>query len=228
MDENAPLHGDVSERVVVDTNAMDWVPSPSGGVLRKRLHRVGPAEAGQVTSIVQYRPGSSFPTHPHPEGEEIFVLEGVFSDALGDAGPGMHLLNPEGFEHAPWSQPGCTIFVKLRQYPGTDRAHRRTDTNAMEWLPTGTAGIRTKPLDVEEGRDETTHLEHWETGAQADESLPGGAELLVTLGELADEHGPYPAGTWLRLPPGSTWTAEARAPSQVYVKRGALPALRQG
>jgi len=34
---------------------------------------------------------------------------------------GSYLLNPEGFEHAPFSKPGCLLFVKLRQDPGLDR-----------------------------------------------------------------------------------------------------------
>ena len=33
---------------------------------RKRVHLVGAAEAGQVTSIVRYEPGATFPPHDHP------------------------------------------------------------------------------------------------------------------------------------------------------------------
>ena len=65
---------------MVDSAAMDWAPSPSASVWRKRLHLVGGAETGQVTSIVRYDPDSSFPSHDHPDGEEILVLDGVFSD----------------------------------------------------------------------------------------------------------------------------------------------------
>ena len=50
----------------------------------KRVFRIGGAECGRVTSVVKFEAGSSFPLHPHPEGEEIFVLEGVFSDVRGD------------------------------------------------------------------------------------------------------------------------------------------------
>ena len=46
----------------------------------------GPPEAGRVTSVVRYEPGSRFPSHPHPDGEEILVLDGVFSDESGDFG----------------------------------------------------------------------------------------------------------------------------------------------
>ena len=73
------LNGDMSIRAVMDTREMDWTPSPAGTVLRKRLHLVGEVESGQVTTFVRYLPGSSFPEHGHPEGEEIFVIKGTFS-----------------------------------------------------------------------------------------------------------------------------------------------------
>jgi len=52
------INGDLSVRVVVDTTQMQWVPSPSGSVRRKRVHLVGPPESGQVTSVVRYEPHS--------------------------------------------------------------------------------------------------------------------------------------------------------------------------
>ena len=80
----AAINGDISVRAFADTALMQWTPSPSGSVWRKRVHLVGPAESGQVTSVVRYEPASRFPAHDHPEGEEILVLEGVFSDEGGD------------------------------------------------------------------------------------------------------------------------------------------------
>ena len=109
------INGDLSVPVVVDTQAMDWSASPSGSVWRKRVHLVGPPESGQVTSVVRYEPASTFPAHDHPAGEEILVLDGVFSDEHGDWRKGSYLLNPEGFRHAPFSREGCLLFVKLRQ-----------------------------------------------------------------------------------------------------------------
>ena len=51
-----------------------------------------------------------FSTHPHPHGEEILVLEGVFSDEHGDYPAGTYLRNPPGSQHAPYSKEGCVIF----------------------------------------------------------------------------------------------------------------------
>lgn len=69
--DNQAINGDLSKRVVVDTQSMSWRASPSVDVWRKRVHRVGPAESGPVTSIVRYEPGARFPSHDHPQGEEI-------------------------------------------------------------------------------------------------------------------------------------------------------------
>ena len=100
------INGDLAIRATVDTRSMDWTASPSGTVWRKRVHLVGAPESGQVTSVVRYEPGATFPAHDHPEGEDIFVLDGVFSDEHGDWPAGTYLLNPEGFRHAPFSETG--------------------------------------------------------------------------------------------------------------------------
>ena len=86
------LNMNFSEPVVIETGDMEWVPSPAPGVMRKPLAREE-QERGHATSIVRYDPGSSFKQHYHPLGEEIFVLEGVFSDEHGDYGAGTYLRN---------------------------------------------------------------------------------------------------------------------------------------
>ena len=136
--------------VVRRTADMDWQPSPAAGVWRKRLELAGAVEAGRVTSVVRFDPGARFPRHAHPDGEEILVLDGVFSDETGDYPAGSHLLNPDGTSHAPWSGPGCTLFVKLRQYPGADRPRLAIDTGSAVWRPGpadgfGTAGALPRP-----------------------------------------------------------------------------------
>lgn len=227
MSEDAPLHGDLSKRVAVDTTQLDWTASPSGQVERKRLHRVGPKESGQVTSLVRYLPGASFPEHDHPQGEEIFVLEGVFSDQLGHATRGMHLLNPEGHRHAPYSDEGCLILVKLRQYDGAGRPHRRTDTRAMAWSKAHREGIEEKVLFDEPDFPDRTVLERWAAGTTSGpEPIAGGAELFVLSGEVRAPTGSHGAGSWLRVPPGAPLELEAVTETELYVKTGGVAALR--
>ena len=114
---------------------MDWQPSPVAGVWRKRLELAGAVEAGRVTSVVRFDPRCALPAPRPPDGEEILVLDGVFSDETGDYPAGSHFLNPDGTSHAPWSGPGCTLFVKLRQYPGAGRPRLAIDTASAVWRP---------------------------------------------------------------------------------------------
>ncbi len=221
-----PIHGDFSVRVVLDTASMPWSASPSSTVWRKRLHLVGPAESGQVTSVVRYQERSQFPSHAHPDGEEILVLSGIFSDEQGDWPEGSYLLNPEGFRHSPFSRNGCLLFVKLRQYPGTDREHVAVDTHTLRWDPVSN-GREKKVLYAQRGYEDTTRIERWSPGLASEElSYPGGAELFVLSGSFADALGEYPRHTWMRVPPHFSHRPITHEHCELYVKEGGFTYLR--
>jgi anti-sigma factor ChrR (cupin superfamily) len=98
------------------TTELPWSPSPLPGVERRLLDRSG-GEVARATSIVRYAPGSSFAAHSHGGGEEILVLDGTFSDETGDHPAGTYLRNPPASVHSPWSDQGCTIWVKTGHLP---------------------------------------------------------------------------------------------------------------
>lgn len=227
MSDEAPtLNGDLSVRVSVDTQSMEWQPSPSGTVWRKRVHRVGPAESGQVTSVVRYEAGAKFPAHDHPGGEEILVLEGVFSDEHGDWPAGTYLLNPEGFSHAPFSRDGCTLFVKLRQFPGLDRTHIALQTAERLWKPSVRKISSWKKLYAQEPYSDFMRLEAWDTPAELGQiNFPQGAELLVLKGQFSEEGTNYRTHSWLRIPPGGSVTPTSDDYCEVYIKEGGFPYL---
>jgi anti-sigma factor ChrR (cupin superfamily) len=226
-DPSAPLHGDLARRVVVDTAKLAWTPSPSRTVWRKRLHRVGPAESGQVTSIVRYEAGASFPAHEHPEGEEILVLDGVFSDEHGDWPAGTWLLNQEGFRHAPFSREGCLLFVKLRQAAGLARQHVELRTDQMPWRACEFELIERKLLAEDDAFPDSTWLERWWPGASPGvRRLAGGAEIFVLEGCFSDEAGEYEEGSWLRLPAHSSQHPNSHAGCLLYVNYGGVGGLR--
>jgi len=218
------LRADVSRREIVHTASMPWTPSPAPGVERKRLERLGPVEAGRVTSVVRYAPGSRFPEHPHPDGEEILVLEGVFSDDTGDHPAGSYLLNPEGFRHAPGSKPGCTLFVKLRQYPGLGRRTVRTRITAEAWEPYVAPGIERVVLYAEPGHPEQVHALRMSPGVSTGEvDTPGGEELFVLEGACTvDGEVELGEGSWVRFPPGSRHRSSTERGCLLYVKKNHL------
>jgi anti-sigma factor ChrR (cupin superfamily) len=205
---------------------MKWTPSPSASVWRKRVHRVGPAESGQVTSVVRYARNARFPPHEHPQGEEILVLEGVFSDEAGDWEAGSYLLNPEGFRHAPFSREGCVIFVKLRQAPGRDRQHIQLQTRSLDWEPGALPGVQQKNLYRQDGFADRMRLEAWDKGISSlTLEWPEGAELFVVRGEFQDERGSYGEGTWLRQPAGSRQKVSSTEGCELYIKEGGFAYL---
>jgi hypothetical protein len=213
------LNGDLSQFVVMRTAEMPWSASPSGTVWRKRLHRVGPEESGQVTTVVRFEPGATFASHDHPDGEEILVLDGVFSDEQGDFGKGSYLLNPEGFRHAPFSREGCTLFVKLRQYPGRNRPGRHLDTAGIPWETQG-PGVRSQALFNDAGFPDSTWLEEWQGGHVREFSGEGGVEIFLIEGTAECREGLFGPGDWLRFPAGRAVEISARTAVRAYVKRG--------
>src|SRR5215470_12082557 len=123
------IFADLTMPASADTSAMPWIPSPSPGVERKPLDRDG-GEVARATSVVRYAAGSRFAPHGHQRGEEFLVLEGVFADEHGRYPAGTYVRNPPGSAHAPFSDEGCTILVKLRQMPDAERQTVVVDTNA--------------------------------------------------------------------------------------------------
>ncbi|MDX1574726.1 MAG: cupin domain-containing protein [Kiloniellales bacterium] len=219
------LNTDFTQRVVMRTADMDWQASPSPTVWRKRLDLID-GEFSRVTSVVRYAAESSFHTHGHPAGEEILVLEGVFSDEHGDYPAGSYLLNPKGFRHTPFSREGCVLFVKLCQYAGDGRTHIAIDTKAEPWSAGPDVGLEVLPLFSELGWPETMCLERLAPGTVLpDETCLGGKEVFVLEGQLEDGDGRYPAGAWLRLPPESRHAPRSAEGCICYVKRGHLAEL---
>lgn len=216
------LNADFSQPVVIRPGDVPWVASPLPGVERQMLDRIG-EELARATSIVRYAPGSQFSAHGHPGGEEFLVLDGVFSDERGDYPAGTYVRNPIDSRHAPFSREGCTIFVKLMQFAAQDQAQVVIDTRAAVWPPAQLAGV--SELALHQHGSERVLMQHWQPGTQGGHyAYPAGAELLVLEGSLQDERGAYPAGSWLRCPPGFAHTPFSSEGCRVWLKSGHLPA----
>ena len=214
------INADFGKRVVIPGNRMVWEASPAKGVERIKLDRMG-EETGHATSIVRFAPGSSFPEHDHPGGEEFLVLDGVFSDEAGDYPAGSYVRNPIGSRHRPRTEEGCTIFVKLGQFDASDRGQTVTDTTGDGWLPGLVEGLSVLPLH--QFGTENVALVRWAPGTVFTPHIhPGGEEILVLDGTFSDEFGDYPKGSWIRNPPDSRHAPFSRDGCLIYVKTGHL------
>ena len=223
------LHTDYSLPAVSRASEIDWVPSPLKGVGRKMLERNGD-EVARATTIVRYAPGSHFSPHVHTGGEEFLVLEGVFSDEHGDYPSGMYVRNPVGSKHRPFSKDGCTIMVKLWQYPPEDQLFVRTNLfNDALWheYENGTAR-----LDLHQTEHEHVEALKIPPGTSVALDAAGGTELFVFEGSMNVDGTTYSAGDWLRYPVGESATVTAGEGLFLWKKTGhllappALPAKR--
>ena len=192
-----PINMDRSRVVVIRPQDQHWQRAPQAPVERCPLEREAP-EHGQTTSFVRYLPGARFPQHSHPLGEEILVLEGVFSDETGDYPAGSYLRNPPGSSHAPFSEQGCLMFVKLNQFAPTDTEVVRIRPQDQPWRR-GIGNLSVCPLHEHQGA--STAFVHWPAGEIFQPHRHwGGEEIVVIKGCFRDEHGDYPQYTWLRSP----------------------------
>lgn len=213
------LNTDFSKRIVIDIKNMHWIGSPAEGVSRKPLAREQ-RESGHATSIVRYEKGAKFKRHPHPLGEEILVLEGVFSDEMGDYPAGSYIRNPPGSGHSPFSVEGCTLFVKLHQFSDNDMTQCVIDTHNEAWQEKH-SGELILPLHC--FKEEHVALVKWSAHTDLTHHQHiGGEEILVLSGVFRDEFGVYPEGTWIRSPHLSEHTPYTDQETILWVKRGHL------
>lgn len=240
------IHADFSRRVTLATDEMPWVPSPQAGVERRMLDRIG-HEKARATSLVRYAPGSVFPAHAHPGGEEILVLSGTFDEAgLGQGAceegllrhpAGSYLRNPPGSSHQPASAPGAVIFVKLWQMHPDERERVHVDTtDPGRWRSQGDREV----CELFEGFGERVVLLRLRAGARLLDVNEGGAEVLVLEGSLVEPRAgqsamvtpgaapgveTYGARAWLRCPVGDGLGVVASDQGAlVYLKTGHLRA----
>jgi anti-sigma factor ChrR (cupin superfamily) len=216
------VNADFSQRVVIATDTLPWLPSPQAGVERRLLDRIG-GEVARATSLVRYAPASAFPAHEHALGEEFLVLSGVFSDEHGDYGEGTYVRNPPNSRHTPRTDPGCIILVKLRQMKPTETRRVVIDTTKATWKPADPDGPIRLQLHLAPDTGESVTLERMSPGTRLSETeQPGGEEIFVLSGELSDRHGSYGAGTWIRNPAGFRSGFASDGGVTYWAKRGHL------
>ncbi|MBV6636433.1 MAG: cupin domain-containing protein [Mameliella sp.] len=220
------LNADFSKRVVIRPEDYQWRPSPANGVERMMLDRIGD-EVARATTIVRFAPNSQFGAHTHGGGEEFLVLQGVFSDEHADYPVGSYVRNPIGTAHTPHIGPeGATILVKLCQFDPADTEQKAVATQAAAFEDVA-PGL--SQLLVHDVPGERVRIVRFAPGTRlGPHAHRGGEEVYVIEGRLQDEHGSYPAGSWIRSPDGSSHTPFSDDGCLLYIKTGHLPAVADG
>ena len=85
--------------------AFPEAPGVSFRVLK--THRPGTG----ATLQLHFEPGSSYPAHRHPMGEEYWVQSGELVDGARRYGAGTYVYHPPGSVHRPRSETGATVLI---------------------------------------------------------------------------------------------------------------------
>ena len=216
------INSDLTLRANLNINNLTWEESSSVGVQRLRLEAEGdipPVE--RVTTIVRFAPESAFSGHVHGGGEEFLVLEGTFSDQHADYPKGYYVRNPKGTGHAPHSDEGCTILVKLWQMHPDDKKQLAINTHDENlWTKDDIFG---DVLPLFEADYESVCMMHWSRGMKLSNLIfDAGVEYYIIHGRFYDDESSYTEGSWLRLPVGSKQNITVTEDCLVLRKTGHL------
>jgi len=128
--------------VYVKPQDMEWRPSQFEGVQIKVLYEN--KEAGEMTCLLKWAPGTTLPFHKHPEIEQSWVIEGSFSDHDGICRAGEYVYRVPGSMHETHSAEGCTILAIYRKpnifrnsagYDVEDKKQIKTDHQPSTFSP---------------------------------------------------------------------------------------------
>jgi anti-sigma factor ChrR (cupin superfamily) len=119
---------------------------------------------------------------------------------------------------------GCTLLVKLRHLDPQESERVVVDTATASWYQGMVPGLTVMPL-AEYGAEHTA-LVRWAPGTYFNPHWHfGGEEIFVIDGVFEDEHGRYPARSWLRSPHLSAHQPFSREGCTILVKTGHLPVV---
>lgn len=111
-------------------------------------------------------------------------------------------------------------FTTQAQYNTNPLLSVQCDTYAKNWQASPTEGVWRKPL-ARESRESghATSIVKYEPGASfTRHDHPKGEEILVLKGVFSDEHGDYPAGSYLRNPAGFQHRPFSKDGCVIFVK----------
>jgi hypothetical protein len=109
---------------------------------------------------------------------------------------------------------------ELMQLRTNYAARERVTFESVSWVQTPHEGVERKMLerDGDEVARATSIVRYCRAGAFPEHVHDRGEEFLVLVGVFQDEHGDYPAGTYVRNPPGSRHRPFSRNGCTIFVK----------
>jgi anti-sigma factor ChrR (cupin superfamily) len=106
------LGPDVKGSHFLDATALQWQPSDTPGFDIVTLFE-NPS-TGESTALMRVEPGARAGSHSHDFFEEIYVLDGEFSDEERTYLRGQYCVRSPGTLHTAASEQGCVVMLIYR------------------------------------------------------------------------------------------------------------------
>lgn len=116
---------------LVRSSAIEWQPLDEPGVsgVYVKVLRFDASTRRAPTILLKFDPGATYPGHTHPEGEEIFVLEGDIRLGKDRLHAGDYLFTAPGNIHAVQSDASCVVLVSVPEE--VEKLHRKSSSSGM-------------------------------------------------------------------------------------------------
>jgi len=186
------LHADHSLRIVVD--ATDLHAGLTGE--RALEQRITPADS-RIT-LRSLKPGETL-THDGAKLLEILVVRGQLSLNGEALGPASYVRLAPGVSVTFTATEASMVYLNERTPSEPEKDSFALRGNELDWRQGMVPGL--KVTSLHQGLTKHTALVRWAPETRFNpHTHVGGEEILVLEGVFRDEHGSYPAGTWIRSP----------------------------
>ena len=185
-------HSDHSLRIVVD--ATDLYAGQSGE--RPLEQRAVPTDS-RIT-LRSLKAGESM-THDGVKLLEVLVVRGLLSLNGEALGPASYVRLAPGVPATFTSTEASMVYLNERTPTEPEADSFAIRGNELDWRQGMVPGL--KVTSLHQGLTKHTALVRWAPETRFNpHTHVGGEEILVLEGVFRDEHGSYPAGTWIRSP----------------------------
>lgn len=117
---------------------------------------------------------------------------------------------------------GGALLLWYRDTVARSSGHETLARDELVWWEGPVQGMQIAPLSKLHHR---VSLVQWQPDTHTTmHSHPYGEEIFVLSGELRDERGAYPAGTWMRFHPGTGHAPFSRQATLILLRNGHLEA----
>ena len=150
---------------------------------------------------------------------DLYILQGELMDRTGPSYTGGTFLSPNADRTYTAGPGGARLFAYRDR--GTPLSSRAAVTPCqLHWRAGGTPGMKVASLI---GTGNELMLVSWIRGTRMHfHRHPRGEEFFVLKGELHDQRGCYPAGTWQRLHPGTGHAPYSETDTLILLRNGHL------